>query len=540
AENRADENTPVDAVHGARIEVFNNTTNKPELEIANHPTPTFAVQFEQGNHYTIMLRKEGYFTKRMEAYVNVKGCILCFDGVGEVTPGKPGVSDVLTERNSMGTLLANVGMMPIKMNKSIVIENIYYDVNKYRLKSKVRAELDKLAIILIDNPELLVEIGSHTDATGDDKYNLRLSRKRARKVVEYLVEQGVNKNRIVAKGYGESKLTNGCKNGVDCSDRKHAKNRRTELKVIGYVHETVGSDKSLVEIKEEEAFERMLQEIQNQDVVEIKEGEELPDEIKKQLYGAGSEQESTQEEVLDEQKEKTVVELVETKAEETINEETSQPSEAQKKMEGNKEKVDINSEPPTNTITPVETEEEPEAMAKMEKESKAKLGGSTVYARPNKTEKAVIEPESVQNTELDDKVSTVVASPNNIMKEEENEASEAFDAAYMQTENTETVFGEVEVNTNRAALMREAHLLASEYTGYMVQFYTSPVELPSSHEIFSKHGNITVEQRKDGVFAYLLGDFKNEKDAKMFLDTIMSKRYPGARVIQFRRGNRMN
>jgi len=88
--------------------------------------------------------------------------------------------------------------------------------------------------------------------------------------------------------------------------------------------------------------------------------------------------------------------------------------------------------------------------------------------------------------------------------------------------------------------MREAHQLASEYTGYMVQFYTSPVALPSSHEIFSKHGNITFEERKDGIFAYLLGDFKNEDDAKNFLETIMIDRYPGARVIRFRRGNRMN
>ncbi|MEM8909898.1 MAG: hypothetical protein AAGD05_18765, partial [Bacteroidota bacterium] len=128
AEKRKKKKEPTDAIEGARIEVYNNTTNKEVMSIENNPTPTFACHFDQGNHYTIMIRKAGYFVKRMEAYVNVKGCILCFDGVGEVTPGQPGVSDVLTEGNTMGTLLANVEMVPIQMNKSIVIENIYYDV----------------------------------------------------------------------------------------------------------------------------------------------------------------------------------------------------------------------------------------------------------------------------------------------------------------------------------------------------------------------------------------------------------------------------
>ena len=69
--------------------------------------------------------KKGFFTKRMEAYVNVEDCILCFDGVGDV---RPGVSDVMTRNNTMGTLLANVELDRVELDKSIKIENIYYDL----------------------------------------------------------------------------------------------------------------------------------------------------------------------------------------------------------------------------------------------------------------------------------------------------------------------------------------------------------------------------------------------------------------------------
>ena len=239
-----EEDEPVNAIQGATIEVYNNTTEKPLLDLKNHPVHTFALNFEQGNHYTVMIRKKDYFVKRMEAYVNVEGCILCFDGVGEVTPG---VSDVLTERNKQGTLLANVEIQPIKMNEAIEIENIYYETGSARLRTAARAELDKLVGVLKDNPTLLIEIGSHTDSNGKDAFNQKLSERRARSVVDYLVKNGVDKLSLLSKGYGETKLVNECKNGVDCSDRKHAKNRWTELKVVGY-NNTRFSEKSLFEI----------------------------------------------------------------------------------------------------------------------------------------------------------------------------------------------------------------------------------------------------------------------------------------------------
>ena len=97
---------------------------------------------------------------------------------------------------------------------------------------------------------------------------------------------------------------------------------------------------------------------------------------------------------------------------------------------------------------------------------------------------------------------------------------------------------EVKINTENT--LRQANELPVNYTGYKVEFLTSMSELPTSHEIFSRHGNIYKEQRKDGSYAYLLGDFNAETNAYNFLDSIMKERYPNARVIGYELGRRKN
>jgi outer membrane protein OmpA-like peptidoglycan-associated protein len=83
-----------------------------------------------------------------------------------------------------------------------------------------------------ENPSWKVELGSHTDSRGSDSYNERLSQKRSDSAVAYIVEHGISKDRIIAKGYGESQIVNRCVNGVDCSDEEHRQNRRTEFKIL--------------------------------------------------------------------------------------------------------------------------------------------------------------------------------------------------------------------------------------------------------------------------------------------------------------------
>ena len=83
AEKYVEGKEEINAITDALIEIYNNTADTSVLVLSKHPSHTFSYTFEQGNHYTVMLRKEGYFTKRLEAFVNVDGCIMCFEGIDD-------------------------------------------------------------------------------------------------------------------------------------------------------------------------------------------------------------------------------------------------------------------------------------------------------------------------------------------------------------------------------------------------------------------------------------------------------------------------
>jgi outer membrane protein OmpA-like peptidoglycan-associated protein len=87
-------------------------------------------------------------------------------------------------------------------------------------------------LVLNLTTNIKVEISAHTDSNGDDAYNQKLSEARARSAVDFVVSKGVDPNRVSAKGYGEAKITNRCKNGVYCTDDEHQPNRRIEFKVL--------------------------------------------------------------------------------------------------------------------------------------------------------------------------------------------------------------------------------------------------------------------------------------------------------------------
>lgn len=98
--------------------------------------------------------------------------------------------------------------MEIRMaptDKSIEMPNIFYDLGKWDLRPESMVSLDDLVEILNDNPNITIELGSHTDFRNTDQYNFELSQKRAQSVVDYLIEKGIDSDRLTAKGYGESK-----------------------------------------------------------------------------------------------------------------------------------------------------------------------------------------------------------------------------------------------------------------------------------------------------------------------------------------------
>jgi outer membrane protein OmpA-like peptidoglycan-associated protein len=110
---------------------------------------------------------------------------------------------------------------------------IYYDVNSDILTRDAKDVIDeKLLKLMQRRPELRVEISSHTDSRASEAFNLELSNRRAKAVVDYLVSRGIRRSRLEYRGYGESQLVNQCRNGVQCTEEQHAQNRRTEFRVL--------------------------------------------------------------------------------------------------------------------------------------------------------------------------------------------------------------------------------------------------------------------------------------------------------------------
>lgn len=117
--------------------------------------------------------------------------------------------------------------------KKLKVNPIYFDYDKWDITESAKVELDKVLFAMNKFPNIKIKIESHTDSRGRDSYNLKLSDKRAKSTMEYLISQGISSDRIIsAIGYGESQLKNKCGNGVKCSDEEHSVNRRSDFIII--------------------------------------------------------------------------------------------------------------------------------------------------------------------------------------------------------------------------------------------------------------------------------------------------------------------
>ena len=112
------------------------------------------------------------------------------------------------------------------------VGNIYFDFDKATIKDESKPTLDKVVDIMNKYPELQIEIGSHADARGSDKYNMGLSERRAASTLEYLVENGIDRSRLTSEGYGETMPLNDCTEPTGCSVEEYAKNRRSEFTIM--------------------------------------------------------------------------------------------------------------------------------------------------------------------------------------------------------------------------------------------------------------------------------------------------------------------
>lgn len=152
---------------------------------------------------------------------------------GEKTNYRSGAATLSTKGLGSSTELnKDLYLEAIEINKAIRLEDIYYNFDKSNIRPDAAKELDKLVKIMMDNPTIWIELSSHTDSRGNDRYNEWLSQSRANAAVQYIIDKGIDKNRIDAKGYGESKLLNKCANGIKCTEAQHQLNRRTEFKIV--------------------------------------------------------------------------------------------------------------------------------------------------------------------------------------------------------------------------------------------------------------------------------------------------------------------
>lgn len=116
-------------------------------------------------------------------------------------------------------------------DKEIILDNIYYDYDKWNIKEEAIPTLDFLVVLMKENPQVKIQLSSHTDCRGDDAYNLELSQKRAQSVVDYLILKGISPQRLIPKGYGETMLIEKCI-CEKCTEKQHQINRRTTFKII--------------------------------------------------------------------------------------------------------------------------------------------------------------------------------------------------------------------------------------------------------------------------------------------------------------------
>ena len=140
----------------------------------------------------------------------------------------------ILEENYHTALHTNLNLSKVEKKQPVAdrMSPIYYEYDDAQITQEAAREMDKIAEIMSQNENLVIQASSYTDSRGTNAYNVELSKRRAKAAVEYLKSKGVDESRIKSKGYGEDKLINQCVNGVECREESHQMNRRTEFNYL--------------------------------------------------------------------------------------------------------------------------------------------------------------------------------------------------------------------------------------------------------------------------------------------------------------------
>lgn len=196
--------------------ITDKNTGKPVVStlelnnLATHQTISHIQTDDAGNYFmTLPVGKDYAFN------VNSKGYLFYSDNF------------LMANKSPDSTYIKNILLEPIASNASVVLKNIFFEVNKYELNPESQTELDNLVRLLNENPTMEIEISGHTDNVGKPSDNMVLSNNRAKAVVNFLISKKINPGRLVAKGFGETKPLADNK-----TEAGRLQNRRTEMRVI--------------------------------------------------------------------------------------------------------------------------------------------------------------------------------------------------------------------------------------------------------------------------------------------------------------------
>jgi outer membrane protein OmpA-like peptidoglycan-associated protein/tetratricopeptide (TPR) repeat protein len=190
---------------GTHLRALTATDSVVSGPIKSRKDGKFWLVIDRNSNADVLASRDGYFTTRVDM---------------------PDFTQLKVDSSA----LVSVELVPAKVGELVKI--IYYDYRESALRMKSKNDLDEIVFFLLDNPAAVVELSAHTDARGTDVYNQTLSEARAKAAVEYVISKGVGKDRIQAKGYGKTQMTNDCGEGKECTDDQHAANRRTEIRII--------------------------------------------------------------------------------------------------------------------------------------------------------------------------------------------------------------------------------------------------------------------------------------------------------------------
>ncbi len=170
----------------------------------------FSLELQENTDYNFAASREGYLSNSAR-----------FSTVGIAKdPTRP-----------VQTFEIEIVLDKIFRNREIVLENIYYDYDKWDIRPDAEPTLNRLADVLRQNPDIRIQLGSHTDCRGQDAYNENLSQKRAQSAVNYLIGKGIDPGRLSALGYGETQPAVSCL-CTRCTESEHQANRRTTFKIL--------------------------------------------------------------------------------------------------------------------------------------------------------------------------------------------------------------------------------------------------------------------------------------------------------------------